>query len=74
MWTAIGSVAVIGLILWAVIAQAKAAGKKSAQLETLKAEAERAVKEQELANAINDTVDRMSIDAVRQRLQNVERK
>lgn len=74
MWWAIGGIAGFGLFLWAVIAQAKAAGKKAAQLEALKTEAERIAKEQERANAINDTVDRMPADAVRQRLQNVGRK
>lgn len=74
MWWAIGGVAGFGLILWAVISLAKSAGKNTAQLNALKQEAERIAKEQERANAINDTVDRMSADDVRQRLQNVGRK
>lgn len=74
MWWAIGGVVSFGLILWAVISLAKSAGKKTAQLDALKQEAERIAKEQEKANAINDTVDRMPIDDVRQRLQDLGRK
>lgn len=74
MWWAIGGVAGFGLILWAVISLAKSAGKKAAQLDALKQEAERSAKEQERANAINDSVDSMSADDVRKRLQDLASK
>lgn len=74
MWTAIACIAGFGGLLWAVIALSKNYGRATAQTEALKAEAKRAAKEQERANKIIDSVDRMSVDDVRQRLQNVGRK
>ena len=74
MWTAIACVLGFGGLLWAVIALSKNYGRAAAQTEALKAEAQRAAKEQERANKIIDSVDRMSVDDVRQRLQNVGRK
>lgn len=74
MWTAIACVVGFGGLLWAVIALSKNYGRATAQTEALKAEAQRAAKEQERANKIIDSVDRMSVDDVRQRLQNVGRK
>lgn len=73
MWTAIACVVGFGGLLWAVIALSKNYGRATAQTEALKAEAKRAAKEQERANKIIDSVDRMSVDDVRQRLQNVGR-
>lgn len=74
MWTAIACVVGFGGLLWAVIALSKNYGRAAAQTEALKAEAQRAAKEQERANKIIDSVERMSADDVRQRLQNVGRK
>ena len=68
MWTAIACVLGFGGLLWAVIALSKNYGRATAQTEALKAEANRAAKEQERANKIIDSVDRMSADAVCQRL------
>lgn len=74
MWIAIACVLGFGGLLWAVIALSKNYGRAAAQTEALKAEAQRAAKEQERANKIIDSVDRMSDDDVRKRLQNVGRK
>ena len=74
MWTAIACIAGFGGLLWAVIALSKNYGRAAAQTEALKAEAQRAAKEQERATKIIDSVDRMSDDDVRKRLQNVGRK
>ena len=74
MWTAIACVLGFGGLLWAVIALSKNYGRAAAQTEALKAEAQRAAKEQERATKIIDSVDRMSDDDVRKRLQNVGRK
>ena len=74
MWTAIACIAGFGGLLWAVIALSKNYGRAAAQTEALKAEAQRTAKEQERANKIIDSVDRMSDDDVRKRLQNVGRK
>ena len=71
MWTAIACVLGFGGLLWAVIAQSKNYGRATAQAEALKAEAKRAAKEQERANKIMDSVDRMSADDVRKRLRNL---
>lgn len=71
MWTAIACTLGFGGLLWAVIALSKNYGRAAAQTEALKAEAQRAAKEQERANKIMDSVDRMSADAVRQRLRNI---
>lgn len=71
MWTAIACVLGFGGLLWAVIALSKNYGRATAQTEALKAEAKRAAKEQERANKIMDSVDRMSADAVRQRLRDI---
>lgn len=68
MWTAIACIAGFGGLLWAVIALSKNYGRAAAQAELLKAEAQRAAKEQERANKIIDRVDRMSADDVRKRL------
>lgn len=68
MWTAIACIAGFGGLLWAVIALSKNYGRAAAQAELLKAEAQRAAKEQERANKIIDSVDRMSADDVRKRL------
>ena len=68
MWTAIACVVGFGGLLWAVIALSKNYGRAAAQTEALKAEAQRAAKEQERANKIIDSVDRMSADDVRKRL------
>ena len=71
MWTAIACIAGFGGLLWAVIALSKNYGRAAAQTEALKAEAKRAAKEQERANKIIDSVDRMSTDSVRQRLRDL---
>lgn len=71
MWTAIACTLGFGALLWAVIALSKNYGRAAAQAELLKAEAKRAAKEQERANKIIDSVDRMSADDVRQRLRNL---
>ena len=68
MWTAIACILGFGGLLWAVIALSKNYGRAAAQAELLKAEAQRAAKEQERANKIIDRVDRMSADDVRKRL------
>ena len=74
MWTAIAGIAGFGALLWAVIAQSKNYGRAAAQTEALKAEAKRAAKEQERANKIIDSVDRMSVDDVRERLRRLSDK
>ncbi len=74
MWTAIGGIVGFGLLLWVAVALAKSSGRNAARLEALKAEAKRLAQEQERANAINDSVDNLPIDDVRERLQNVGRK
>ena len=71
MWTAIACIAGFGGLLWAVIALSKNYGRAAAQAELLKAEAQRAAKEQERANKIIDRVDRMSADDVRKRLRDL---
>ena len=71
MWTAIACIAGFGGLLWAVIALSKNYGRATAQTEALKAEAQRAAKEQERANKIMDSVDRMSVGSVRKRLRNL---
>lgn len=71
MWTAIACVLGFGGLLWAVIALSKNYGRATAQTEALKAEAKRAAKEQERANKIMDSVDRMHIDDVRERLRDI---
>lgn len=71
MWTAIACVVGFGGLLWAVIALSKNYGRATAQTEALKAEAQRAAKEQERANKIMDSVDRMSADDVRKRLRDI---
>ena len=71
MWTAIACIAGFGGLLWAVIALSKNYGRAAAQTEALKAEAQRAAKEQERANKIMDSVDRMSADDVRKRLRDL---
>ena len=73
MWTAIACIAGFGGLLWAVIALSKNYGRAAAQTEALKAEAQRAAKEQERANKIIDSVDRMSADDVRKRLRDISR-
>lgn len=73
MWTAIACVLGFGGLLWAVIALSKNYGRVTAQTEALKAEAQRAAKEQERANKVMDSVDRMSADSVRQRLRDISR-
>ena len=73
MWTAIACIAGFGGLLWAVIALSKNYGRAAAQTEALKAEAQRAAKEQERANKNIDSVDRMSTDSVRQRLRDISR-
>lgn len=74
MWTAIACIAGFGGLLWAVIALSKNYGRAAAQAEALKAEAKRAAKEQERANKIIDSVDRMHIDDVRERLRRLSDK
>lgn len=74
MWTAIACIAGFGGLLWAVIALSKNYGRATAQTEALKAEAKRAAKEQERANKIIDSIDRMSIDDVRERLRRLSDK
>ena len=74
MWTAIACLLGFGVLLWAVIAQSKNYGRAAAQAELLKAEAKRAAKEQERANKIIDSVDRMSNDDVRERLRRLSDK
>lgn len=74
MWTAIACIAGFGGLLWAVIALSKNYGRAAAQTEALKAEAKRAAKEQERANKIMDSVDRMSVDDVRERLRRLSDK
>ena len=71
MWTAIACVVGFGGLLWAVIALSKNYGRAAAQTEALKAEAQRVAKEQERANKIIDSVDRMSADDVRKRLRDI---
>ena len=71
MWTAIACIAGFGGLLWAVIALSKNYGRAAAQTEALKAEAQRVAKEQERANKIIDSVDRMSADDVRKRLRDI---
>ena len=71
MWTAIACTLGFGALLWAVIALSKNYGRAAAQAELLKAEAQRAAREQERANKIMDSVDRMSDDVVRKRLRNL---
>lgn len=71
MWTAIACVLGFGGLVWAVCALSKNYGRAAAQAELLKAEAQRAAKEQERANKIMDSVDRMSDDSVRQRLRDL---
>lgn len=71
MWTAIACTLGFGGLLWAVIALSKNYGRASAQTEALKAEAQRAAREQERANKIIDRVDSMSIDSVRKRLRDL---
>ena len=74
MWTAIACVLGFGGLLWAVIALSKNYGRAAAQTEALNAEAKRAAKEQERANKIIDSVDRMHIDDVRERLRRLSDK
>lgn len=74
MWTALGVVAGFGLMLWAVIALAKNSGRAAAQLDMLQTQAQQTVQEQEQANALKDTINRLPIDAVRRRLQNLSGK
>lgn len=71
MGTAIACVLGFGGLLWAVIALSKNYGRAAAQTEALKAEAQRTAREQERANKIMDSVDRMSADDVRERLRNI---
>ena len=71
MWTAIACTLGFGALLWAVIALSKNYGRAAAQAELLKAEAQRTAREQERANKIMDSVDRMSADDVRKRLRNL---
>ena len=71
MWAAIACTLGFGGLLWAVIALSKNYGRAAAQTELLKAEAKRAAKEQERANKIIDSVDRMSADDVRKRLRDI---
>ena len=71
MWTALACVLGFGGLLWAVIALSKNYGRAAAQAELLKAEAQRTAREQERANKIMDSVDRMSADDVRERLRNL---
>ena len=74
MWTAIACVLGFGGLVWAVCALSKNYGRVTAQAEALKAEAKRAAKEQERANKIIDSVDRMHIDDVRERLRRLSDK
>ena len=71
MWTAIACIAGFGGLLCAVIALSKNYGRATAQTEALKAEAQRAAKEQERANKIMDSVDRMAVGSVRKRMRNL---
>ena len=71
MWMAIACTLGFGALLWAVIALSKNYGRAAAQTEALKAEAQRVAKEQERANKIIDSVDRMSADDVRKRLRDI---
>lgn len=65
MWTCITAL-IFGLILLGVLMfLARRDGTKSARLEALKRE----IKERQRAQTINDNVRRMSIDSVRNKLQ-----
>ena len=71
------NITLIGLfgMLWAVaLWLANKCGSKKAQVEALKEEIKRQAKEQERANAINNRVDDMSTDAIRDRLSNIKGK
>ena len=70
----------IGALLTAVVSFlaalffARREGQKAEQVENLRREIERNAKEQERANEISNAVNNLSIDAVRDRLQNTKRK
>lgn len=71
------NITLIGLfgMLWAVaLWLANRWGNKKAQLEALREEIKRQAKEQERANAINNRVDNMPIDDIRERLSNLKGK
>lgn len=62
-------------LLWAAgLWLASKNGSKAAQLEALKEEIKKRAKEQERANAINNSVDNIPIDDVRERLSNLKGK
>lgn len=70
----------IGALLTAVVSFlaalffARREGQKAEQVENLRREIERNAKEQARANEISNAVNNLSIDAVRDRLQNTKRK
>ena len=72
MWQQLGLVglfcAIWGVALWL----ANKLGSKKAQLDALREEIKREMREQERANAINTRVDNMSIDDVRSSLSNIK--
>jgi len=74
MWLQIGAVAGFLCLFVTAIYFAHKNGKKSAQLENLKAEIKREAQEQERANRIMDNVGGMSDDDVRSRLRDISSK
>lgn len=73
MWLKIGAIFLSALAWLAALCLARKQGASAERVRALKAEAERIYKEQERANAISARVDDLSLDSVRERLQNIHR-
>lgn len=73
MWLKIGAILLSALAWLAALWYARRDGASAERIKALKAEAERALQEQERANEIHQRVDNLTIDSVRERLQNIHR-
>ena len=72
MWEKIGLTGLFCLLWMVGLWMASKYGSKSAQVDSLKQEIKKQLKEQEKANAINKRVDDMPITDVRKRLQDIK--
>ena len=73
MWQQLGLVGLFCTIWGVALWLANRLGSKKAQLDALREEVRREMREQERANAINTRVDNMSIDDVRDRLNEISK-
>lgn len=70
MWLKALVTALFGLLSAGVLYFVRRDGRNSERIRNLKTELERTAKEQENANQVHSSVDNMSDDDVRERLQN----